>query len=37
MAEDQKSGASEVLEKGASAASAVQGAVKTGKAVSKIA
>ena len=37
MTEDQKSGASEVLEKGASAASAVQGAVKTGKTVSKIA
>ena len=37
MTEDQKSGASEVHEKGASAASAVQGAVKAGKAVSKIA
>ena len=37
MAGDQKSGASEVLEKGASVANAVQSAVKAGKAVSKIA
>ena len=37
MADEQKSGASEVLEKSAAAANAVKGAVKTGKAVSNIA
>ena len=37
MADEQKSGASEVLEKGAAAANAVKGAVKTGKSVAKIA
>ena len=37
MDEEQKSGASELFEKGASAANAVKGAVKTGKSVSKIA
>lgn len=37
MADEQKSGASEVLEKSASAAQAVRGAVKTGKAIAKIA
>ena len=37
MQDEQKSGASELLEKGASAASLIKGAVKTGKAVSSIA
>lgn len=37
MADEQKSGASEVLEKSASTAQAVRGAVKTGKAIAKIA
>ena len=37
MAEEQKSSASEVLEKGATVANAVKGAVKTGKSVTKIA
>ena len=37
MQDEQKSGASELLEKGASTASLIKGAAKTGKAVSSIA